>query len=61
MHYAALAGKGIILMQEGKVAEAQVALKRALAIDPWLKERHLIGEDSDPRALKRPKRARRCA
>jgi tetratricopeptide (TPR) repeat protein len=48
LHYAALAGKGIILMQEGKVAEAQVALKRALAIDPWLKERHLIGEDSIP-------------
>ena len=48
MHYAALAGKGIILMQEGKVAEAQAALKRALAIDPWLKERNLIGEDSIP-------------
>ncbi len=48
MHYAALAGKGIILMQQGKVAEAQVALKRALAIDPWLKERNLIGEDGIP-------------
>ena len=48
MHYAALAGKGIILMQEGKVAEAQLALKRALAIDPWLKERNLIGEDRIP-------------
>jgi len=42
MHYAALAGKGIILIQEGKDAEAQVPLKRALAIDPWLKERNLI-------------------
>ena len=48
MHYAALAGKGIILMQQGKVAEAQVPLKRALAIDPWLKERNLIGEDRIP-------------
>jgi tetratricopeptide (TPR) repeat protein len=48
MHYAALAGKGIILIQQGKVAEAQAPLKRALAIDPWLKERHLIGEDSIP-------------
>ena len=48
MHYAALAGRGIILMQEGRVAEAQVALKRALAIDPWLKERNLIGEDRIP-------------
>jgi tetratricopeptide (TPR) repeat protein len=48
MHYAALAGKGIILMQRGKVAESQVALKQALAIDPWLKERNLIGEDRIP-------------
>jgi tetratricopeptide (TPR) repeat protein len=43
MHYAALAGKGIILIQEGEVDEAQAPLKRALAIDPWLKERNLIG------------------
>ena len=48
MHYAALAGKGIILMQQGKAADAQVPLKRALAIDPWLKERNLIGEDRIP-------------
>jgi tetratricopeptide (TPR) repeat protein len=48
LHYAALAGKGIILIQQGKVAEAQAPLKRALAIDPWLKERNLIGEDSIP-------------
>ena len=48
MHYAALAGKGIILIQQGKVAEAQAPLKRALAIDPWLKERNLIGEDRIP-------------
>jgi tetratricopeptide (TPR) repeat protein len=48
MHYAALAGKGIILVQEGKVEEAQAPLKRALAIDPWLKERNLIGQDSIP-------------
>jgi tetratricopeptide (TPR) repeat protein len=44
MHYAALAGKGIILIQQGKVEEAQAPLKRALAIDPWLKERNLIDE-----------------
>ena len=46
MHYAALAGKGIILIQQGKEAEAQAPLKRALAIDPWLKERNLIVKDS---------------
>jgi len=49
MHYAALAGKGIILIQQGKVAEAQAPLRRALAIDPWLKERNLIGKTPEPR------------
>ena len=48
MHYAALAGKGIILFYEGKVDEAQAPLKRALAINPWLKERNLIGKDLVP-------------
>jgi len=46
MHYAALAGQGIILIQQGKEAEAQGPLKRALAINPWLKERNLIVKDS---------------
>jgi tetratricopeptide (TPR) repeat protein len=48
LHYAALAGKGIILFYQGKVEEAQVPLKRALAINPWLKERNLIGKDYVP-------------
>jgi len=48
LHYAALAGKGIILFYEGKVEEAQAPLKRALAINPWLKERNLIGKESLP-------------
>ena len=48
MHYAALAGKGIILYYAGKVEEAQAPLKRALAINPWLKERNLIGKDYLP-------------
>jgi tetratricopeptide (TPR) repeat protein len=48
LHYAALAGKGIIWFYEGKVEEAQVPLKRALAINPWLKERNLIGKDFVP-------------
>ncbi len=42
LHYAALAGRGIILIQQGKVEDAQAPLKRALAIDPFLKERNLI-------------------
>jgi len=48
MHYAALAGRGIILVQQGKEDEAQAPLKRALAINPWLKERNLIGKDPMP-------------
>ena len=48
MHYAALAGKGIILFYEGKVQEAQAPLQRARAINPWLKERNLIGKESLP-------------
>jgi tetratricopeptide (TPR) repeat protein len=47
MHYAALAGKGIILIQKGKVEEAQAPLKRALAINPWLKERNLIVKEPE--------------
>jgi tetratricopeptide (TPR) repeat protein len=45
MHYAALAGRGIILIEQGKDAQAQAPLKRALAINPWLKERNLIVKD----------------
>ncbi len=48
MHYAALAGKGIIFVQQGKEAEAQAPLKAALKINPWLKERNLIGKDAIP-------------
>jgi tetratricopeptide (TPR) repeat protein len=48
MHYAALAGRGIILIQQGKEDEAQAPFKRALAINPWLKERNLIGKNPVP-------------
>lgn len=48
MHYAALAGKGIILWLQGKETEMQAPLKRALAINPWLKERNLL---KDPTLL----------
>jgi hypothetical protein len=51
MHYAALAGRGIILIQQGKNDEAQIALKQALAIDPWLKERRLIDGYSEDKKI----------
>jgi tetratricopeptide (TPR) repeat protein len=41
-HFGALAGKGIILLGLGRNAAAQVALREALKINPWLKERTLI-------------------
>ena len=42
-HYGALAGKGLIyLWMLGDEAKGQKALKEALAINPWLKERNLI-------------------
>ena len=46
MHYAALAGKGVILIRQGNDADGVAALRRALAIDPWLKERNLIDNPS---------------
>ena len=46
MHYAALAGRGVILIRQGNDADGVAALKRALAIDPWLKERNLIDNPS---------------
>jgi len=42
-HYGALAGRGIIMLYFlGREAEGQAALKEALKINPWLKERGLI-------------------
>jgi len=43
-HVAALAGKGLTLIGLGRDAEAQEALKAAVALNPWLNERALITE-----------------
>ncbi len=43
-HVAALAGKGLTLLGLGREDEAQDALKAAVALNPWLSERHLIKE-----------------
>jgi tetratricopeptide (TPR) repeat protein len=45
LHFAALVGKAEILIAQGKEAEAQAPLKRALAIDPWLRERSLLAKE----------------
>lgn len=44
-HYGALAGKGMILILQGRDAEGQAALREALKVNPWLKER---GPITDP-------------
>jgi len=42
LHFAALAGKAIILMRQGRMEAGQAALRRAVEIHPWLKERGML-------------------
>ena len=42
MHFAALAGKATILMRQGRMALGQQALRRAVEIHPWLRERSML-------------------
>ncbi len=39
-HFGALAGRGFIHMNQGESRQALAALRRALAVNPFLKERH---------------------
>ncbi len=52
MHFAAYSGRAIILMQQGRMQLGQRALREAIAIHPWIKERHMLipeaGETSPP-------------
>lgn len=41
-HIAALSGKGLTLMGMGRMEEAQEALRAAVAMNPWLRERGLL-------------------
>jgi tetratricopeptide (TPR) repeat protein len=43
-HFGSLAGKAVILMRQGRAALAQDALKAAVEIDPFLKERVMLAE-----------------
>ena len=48
-HFAAMAGRALILMRQGRHRLAQAQLRRAVAIHPFLKERSLIvGEPEKP-------------
>ena len=46
-HFAAHAGRGLVLIKQGRNRLAQAALKRARALHPWIQERHLIVEEGD--------------
>lgn len=46
-HIAALSGKALTLMGLGRNAEAQVVLRTALEMNPWLHERALLEEPMD--------------
>ena len=51
-HVAALSGRGLTLIAQGRIAEGQVDIRAALALNPWLSERRLL--DLDP-ATGRPR------
>ena len=42
VHVAAIAGKALTLMGLGRDQEAQDVLREAVALNPWLSERHLL-------------------
>lgn len=41
-HFAALSGKAIVLMQQGRMELGQEALREAVEIHPWLRERSML-------------------
>jgi tetratricopeptide (TPR) repeat protein len=41
-HFGALAGKAVILMQQGRMELGQKTLREAIALHPWLKERRML-------------------
>jgi len=44
-HFGALSGRAMILLQQGRGMLAQAALRRAVAIHPWLQERAYLIDD----------------
>ena len=47
-HFGALAGRGIILMQQDRAQLGQKALREAIEIHPWLKERSMLIPEPKP-------------
>lgn len=47
LHVAALSGRALTLMGLGRDAEAQISLRQALKLNPWLSERALLKPTKD--------------
>lgn len=47
-HFGALSGQALNLMQQGRTQLAQQALRKAVKVHPWLRERHMLVDDPDP-------------
>ena len=47
-HFGALSGKAIVLMQQGRVELGHAALREAVDIHPWLKERSMLPPEPAP-------------
>jgi tetratricopeptide (TPR) repeat protein len=46
-HFGALAGRALTLLRQGRVEPGQRALREAVAINPWIVERHLLVEPGE--------------
>lgn len=44
-HFAAIAGRGLSLLRQGRTLLGQKAIREAIAIHPWMRERHLLPPD----------------
>jgi tetratricopeptide (TPR) repeat protein len=53
-HFGALAGRGLVLMRQGRVAPGQQALIAAHRLHPFLRERHMILDQFRDPALRMP-------
>ena len=41
-HFAALSGKGLVFFRQGRTELSHKALREAVRLHPWLKERHMV-------------------
>lgn len=41
-HFAAMAGRGLTLLRQGRDALGHQAIREAITVNPWLSERHLL-------------------